>query len=143
MGSIFFLRAEFPVITEFRDISKVSLEDFAKFFFSTNLDEIYYQEDLNVALETMNHKILKTLDNLAPIKRSRKWTRARVGWLSRDLREQIGLRQTLRKIAVQSGKADDWEYFKIFRNHSGQTFRGYVAECSHKRPRSVMADLVD
>ena len=105
-----------PDILYYRDIKGTSIDDFAYIYHESRLGEFYSQTDVNEATMVLTHKIMSTLNIVAPIKRKYLPKKTSAPWMTSEIKAKIHERARLRSKAVRSNEDQDWLQFKVYRN---------------------------
>ena len=107
-------REIFPDKTTYRDITGIALGDFVNSFNDIDLAGLHQSQDASEAAEILTHSINVVLNKLAPVKTRVMKLKTSAHWMSPDIRERIGVRNMMRRRAVDG--QIPWKDFKAYRN---------------------------
>ena len=105
-----------------RDKSKFVESVFKNELRQTDWSEVFLQSEVNAAYGIMEEKILKTLNKMAPIRKSQIRNKT-TPWVSNESKNLITSRNIARQRAVASQRQDDWNNYREIRNKCGAQVR--------------------
>ena len=116
-----------------RSIKNIPQGEFERVFTSSRIYEVYQAPNVNAAVDTLEFKVVRTLNIVAPMKRIT--TRPHYAkWLTEELKIKIKRRNAMRLRAERSKKMEDWTVFKNFQKVLSKQLR-------EARQASFVADM--
>ena len=102
------------------DTRKRSYRNFDPAVYRQNLEaenwlEIYSINDVNLANDFLESRIVKVLDTMCPYKTIQHRTNVKT-WLKNTTKDAMTARDTAREIARRSGDPEDWKHYRTLRN---------------------------
>ena len=103
-----------------------------------NIDwgDFYQSEDIDYLNNYFEEKVLKILDEAAPIKTIQSRRKFR-NWISEDLKDKMKERDDLRELARNSRRQEDWESYKVARNRCVKE----VEKCKNEHHQKLFTDI--
>ena len=97
-----------PTKTSIQSVHRHNLE-------AENWSEIYSINDVNLANDFLESRIVKVLDLMCPYKTIQHRTEVKT-WLKNTTKDAMTARDTAREQARRSGDPEDWKNYRLLRN---------------------------
>ena len=105
-----------------RSIKKIPKVAFEHVFCNSQIHEIYHSETVDDAVASLEQKVVKTLNVVAPLRRVQ--TRSHYAkWLTDDLKLKIKCRNAMRLRAERTGEKADWNFYKSYKKTLSKQLR--------------------
>lgn len=130
-----------PILRQHRNLKNINPELFYRDDMWTQLNAIYFTDNIDSKLKLLNDTIIQVFDKYAPI-RLIKLTKSPSPWLNDDIRKLMSNRDKAKERYKKSRTLEHWETYKHLRNQTTSVIRvekkAYFKSVTETRNSSII-----